>query len=385
MRRARARRSSRPSPTEVPLRADVRARQHERQRPRPERGGRRSARSSNRARVRAASSVAVSTGSARSRGRSLGLEQAAPSRPRRCGVGADAVDGVRREHDQLSRERTAATASAIGSIAMTASAPSRSGRVRSDRARPRPIHEPGIRGRDASDGDSLRLTDLDDDRAPRPQAPRPPARTAARTTPMPPARASMGSASTSRGSAESSCSSTYGGLLTTRSTEPRRSAGTGSSRSPCATSTSSPERIAFSSASATASARRSIARTTRIRPLVLDRERDRAGPRSDVDHDRRRHAVEGRERVLDDDLRLRPGMNTPGRTVSVSRRNGCSPVRCCSGTPTHRWHSARPNRLASAVDRPCVPAYIPARSMPSTEASRISAVGSGLSTSWRAR
>ena len=78
-------------------------------------------------------------------------------------------------------------------------------------------------------------------------------------------------------------------------------------------------------------------------------------------------------------------MNTPGRTVSTSPRNPCSPVRCWTGVPVHRRHSARPNRFASAVESPSSRRYRPARSVPRIEASRTSAVASGWSTSWRSR
>src|SRR5262249_49394187 len=79
------------------------------------------------------------------------------------------------------------------------------------------------------------------------------------------------------------------------------------------------------------------------------------------------------------------GMNTPGRTVTTRRRNPCSPVRCCSGAPVHRRHSARPYARAWAVLSPSARVDSVARATPSTRIISSSALSRGEPTPWRSR
>ena len=260
VRRARARRSSRrprPDPTRR-LASDTREHERQRARARARRRGAPRARRTER-RSRRTSSVGTSTGSVRSRGRRFAPEQPVGRGRHRAGRRRSRTrcrSGTRSAPRGVSRRRRRRS----GPRATPASARPRCGRVRPDRDATSIVTNPAPAAA-AATARALGLTDLDGDRAARLEH-----AGCLREEPLvhldPPGERRTGARrGTSRGKPASSCGSTYGGLLTTRSTTPRSSSGTGSSRSPSITSTSSAERTAFSRASATASGDRSIAST----------------------------------------------------------------------------------------------------------------------------
>ena len=73
-------------------------------------------------------------------------------------------------------------------------------------------------------------------------------------------------------------------------------------------------------------------------------------------------------------------MKTPGRTVSINRRNPSTPVRCWVGVPAQRRHNARPKVLACCGRGASVRVASVLRSTSSTLAKSSSAVMRGLST-----
>ena len=306
----------------------------------------------------AAASRSARSSSARDRPRLVDATRRAPAasgRAARCfasnsravaaaivGPGADPVDRVGRQDDQL--------------------AASRGGRrpLRRDRRRSRPPRRhhavaPVEVGVDPRVGRARRRR--------RPRRPSRPPLARSRRRPWPPGRShggrlgeqasverglaeqrqSSGSASTSGGSSSRASAGTYGGFAQ-RGRAASELGGHRREQIAVAARRRRGRARARSPAQAPPPRSRGRSRTTTAPGCSSAiAQRDRAGTGADVDDDAARRSPTTRARATSTSTSVSGrGTKTPGRTASTSRRNPCSPVRCCSGSPVQRRQSARP-------------------------------------------
>ncbi len=110
-----------------------------------------------------------------------------------------------------------------------------------------------------------------------------------------------------------------------------------------------PSRRALSRATASAAAEMSVARHLRLRPLVRERERDRAGSRPEVERSSRLRSAGASVSASSTSVSVSGrGISTSGVTRSTSPQNSRTPVSCATGSPSRRRFASAKNAFADS-------------------------------------